>query len=657
MTPQKLMSGVPIPLRIGALSLLAALAIALLMGVFFYTDRALQSAGLEQSGYAALDVRAAELRVAALEMRRREKDFLLRRDEKYVTDYMTAVAAAQETLSAMQALPASEDIRADVDVLSNGLSAVAAQFERVVGAMRELGLTEEEGLQGQLRAAVHNVEKQLEAANLDGLTIKMLMMRRHEKDFMLRNDLKYIDRIDARRAEFDPLLAASGLPDAQKAEISGLMDVYQKGARAYADGKLGLDGEIARVSELFAELSPSFQRINEAATAGAQHAARSLEAVRSWSRDIFLGAGGVSLVVCLGLGVLIGRSITVPLNRMIEVMKRLTEGEFTLDVPHKETGSEIGQMARALEVFRETGLRTRELEEEQKAREIQAREEKRVMMQSLANSFDQSVGRIMGSLSSSSGALNETARSLSQVSTATSTEAESVAAASEQTSVNVQMVASAAEEMSSSISEIGRQVRNASASSQKAAEAVQQTGNQIHKLADMANRIGDVISIISEIAEQTNLLALNATIESARVGEAGKGFAVVAGEVKALATETAKATESIAGLVRDIQDETRTAVSSVEDIGKVIKDLENASAAIAAAMEEQGATTEAVARNVSEAATGIGEVTRSIQSVNGGAVQTSSASGQVMSAAQDLSSQAETMRVEVEKFLATIRAA
>lgn len=657
MTPQKLMSGVPIPLRIGALSLLAALAIALLMGVFFYTDRALQSAGLEQSGYAALDVRAAELRVAALEMRRREKDFLLRRDEKYVTDYMTAVAAAQETLSAMQALPASEDIRADVDVLSNGLSAVAAQFERVVGAMRELGLTEEEGLQGQLRAAVHNVEKQLEAANLDALTIKMLMMRRHEKDFMLRNDLKYIDRIDARRAEFDPLLAASGLPDAQKAEISGLMDVYQKGARAYADGKLGLDGEIARVSELFAELSPSFQRINEAATAGAQNAARSLEAVRSWSRDIFLGAGGVSLVVCLGLGVLIGRSITVPLNRMIEVMKRLTEGEFTLDVPHKETGSEIGQMARALEVFRETGLRTRELEEEQKAREIQAREEKRVMMQSLANSFDQSVGRIMGSLSSSSGALNETARSLSQVSTATSTEAESVAAASEQTSVNVQMVASAAEEMSSSISEIGRQVRNASASSQKAAEAVQQTGSQIHKLADMANRIGDVISIISEIAEQTNLLALNATIESARVGEAGKGFAVVAGEVKALATETAKATESIAGLVRDIQDETRTAVSSVEDIGKVIKDLENASAAIAAAMEEQGATTEAVARNVSEAATGIGEVTRSIQSVNGGAVQTSSASGQVMSAAQDLSSQAETMRVEVEKFLATIRAA
>ncbi|MDH3580942.1 MAG: methyl-accepting chemotaxis protein [Hyphomicrobiales bacterium] len=367
----------------------------------------------------------------------------------------------------------------------------------------------------------------------------------------------------------------------------------------------------------------------------------------------------------LGIGIASGsaiafftaRSIATPLVGMTASMKRLADGDLATDVPAQNRKDEIGEMSAAVQVFKENAIRNKELEADQVKQKQRAEEEKRAAMNKLADDFDASVGGIVETVSSASAELNTTAQSMSSIAEETSSQANAVAAASEEASTNVQTVASATEEMSNSIAEINTQVADAANASKKAVEDVEKTSGQMETLAATADKIGEVISMISDIAEQTNLLALNATIESARAGEAGKGFAVVATEVKALANETAKATEGISSLIAEIQSATGDAVTSIGEIGTVIKQLEEASTAIAAAMEEQGATTQEVARNVTEAAAGTQEVSSSIAGVTQASQEAGTASSQVTSAAEELSRQSEAMRTEVAKLLDQVRAA
>ena len=656
--PKKIsLSNQSIAVRVGLLSAISVSAICLLFGTYFYSERVVEAESANLAQITELDTLAANVKVGALEMRRREKDFLLRREIKYIDSYMDASGQVQSSLAKMREVEAAAPVLENIERLSEGLDQVATQFDKVVKSYQLIGLTEKEGLQGDLRNAVHAVEEKLKAANLDNLTVKMLMMRRHEKDFMLRGDDKYIGRIDERRAEFNPLLSASSLSDADKADIGKLMDEYQSGVKAYAKAVVALADEVSAVSSLFASLQPDFDKIFETSNAEMVAATLRLQTARDRGAEIFNWGAGVSLVLAIVLGWLIGRSITTPVRSITGTMSRIADGDLEAKVPYADNDSEIGAMARAVEVFRVNGVRTRQLEEEQRDQAARAEADKRAMMEDLANRFDSSVGTIVTRLSESSQELSGTAKTMSEVSVTTSHRAETVAAASEQTTANVQMVASAAEEMTASISEINQQVIRASESSKLAASDVKITAQQMDTLAGMADKIGEVISMISEIAEQTNLLALNATIESARVGEAGKGFAVVASEVKALASETAKATESISELITGIQNETKTAVGSISKIGKVIADLENTSGAIAAAMEEQGATTQEVARNVAEAANGTREVSQSIVSVNDASIETRDASERVMASAELMSRQSEVMREEVERFLQQIRVA
>lgn len=656
--PKKIsLSNQSIAVRVGLLSAISVSAICLLFGTYFYSERVVEAESANLAQITELDTLASSVKVGALEMRRREKDFLLRREIKYIDSYMDASGQVQSSLAKMREVEAAAPVLENIERLSEGLDQVATQFDKVVKSYQLIGLTEKEGLQGDLRNAVHAVEEKLKAANLDNLTVKMLMMRRHEKDFMLRGDDKYIGRIDERRAEFNPLLSASSLSDADKADIGKLMDEYQSGVKAYAKAVVALADEVSAVSSLFASLQPDFDKIFETSNAEMVAATLRLQTARDRGAEIFNWGAGVSLVLAIVLGWLIGRSITTPVRSITGTMSRIADGDLEAKVPYADNDSEIGAMARAVEVFRVNGVRTRQLEEEQRDQAARAEAEKRAMMEDLANRFDSSVGTIVTRLSESSQELSGTAKTMSEVSVTTSHRAETVAAASEQTTANVQMVASAAEEMTASISEINQQVIRASESSKLAASDVKITAQQMDTLAGMADKIGEVISMISEIAEQTNLLALNATIESARVGEAGKGFAVVASEVKALASETAKATESISELITGIQNETKTAVGSISKIGKVIADLENTSGAIAAAMEEQGATTQEVARNVAEAANGTREVSQSIVSVNDASIETRDASERVMASAELMSRQSEVMREEVERFLQQIRVA
>ena len=386
------------------------------------------------------------------------------------------------------------------------------------------------------------------------------------------------------------------------------------------------------------------------------HAAKTAEAHEKFALNLMIAISSLALILGLVFSVfLVRRSISRPLADVTAGLDALNADDLSVDV-RVYNHDEIGAVAKAYAVFKATVIRTKNLEAEQELQMQRAEDEKRAMMSQLADDFDANVGSIVETVSAASTELSSTAQSMAGISEETSNRANSVAAASEQASTNVQTVASAAEEMSASIAEINAQVVQASEVSKTAVINVKRTAGQMKALSDTANKIGEVISMISDIAEQTNLLALNATIESARAGEAGKGFAVVATEVKALAGETARATEDISCLVQDIQSATGEAVISIDEIGSIINQLEGSSTAIAAAMEEQGVTTQEVARNVSEAAEGTQDVTLNIENVTQASREVGAASGEVTSAAGELSRQSEMLKSEIGGFISHVRA-
>lgn len=355
---------------------------------------------------------------------------------------------------------------------------------------------------------------------------------------------------------------------------------------------------------------------------------------------------------------LVGRSISRPVVAMSKAMRELAAGNFGVQLPGLDRRDEVGQMAQAVEEFKVQAVAKAEsetAEREAKNRELAAA--RRAELHNLAEGFETTVGNIIENVGSASSELENSAVILTKSSAATQQLSTVVAGASEETSANVQSVASATEEMASSINEIGRQVVDSNRIANEAVDQAQKTDARIVELSLAASRIGDVTQLITTIAEQTNLLALNATIEAARAGDAGRGFAVVAQEVKALAAQTAKATSEISTQIAGMQAATHDSVVAIKEISGTIGRVSEIAAAIAAAIEQQGAATQEIARNVQQAAIGSTQVANSIADVNRGAGDTGSASSQVLSSAQLLSNENKRLKAEVAKFLATVRAA
>ena len=377
-------------------------------------------------------------------------------------------------------------------------------------------------------------------------------------------------------------------------------------------------------------------------------------------QQLLLVVGAVALtilVVIVGVSMIISRGITKPLSYLSENMMRLSEGDKDITVKFTDQKNEIGDLSRTMDVFLQKTIEMDRMREEQIEAEKRAEEEKRQMMLKMADDFEASVGGVVDQVSSASTEMRASSESMAATAEETSTQSATVAAASEEASANVETVASAAEELSSSIAEISRQVAQASEIAGNAVSEAETTNAKVQGLAEAANKIGEVVALITDIADQTNLLALNATIEAARAGDAGKGFAVVASEVKNLANQTAKATDEIGTQISGIQTSTQEAVTAIEAIGKTIGAIDEVAAGIASAVEEQGAATQEIARNVEQAAAGTQEVSSNISGVNQAANDTGAAATQIQSAASELSQQSETLRIEVDKFLANVRAA
>ncbi len=365
-------------------------------------------------------------------------------------------------------------------------------------------------------------------------------------------------------------------------------------------------------------------------------------------------SGLAAMALALAVGIF---GIARPMGALVLLLQRMARGEH-VEMTALGRRDEIGDTARAVESVKQMlAEKAREEAEAQIKQDQIAAQQRKAEMIKLADRFEAAVGEIVETVSSASTELEASATTLTSTAVHAQELATKVAEASEEASTNVNSVASATEELSSSVNEISRQVQESARMASDAVGQARSTTDRVSELSKAASRIGDVVELINTIAGQTNLLALNATIEAARAGEAGRGFAVVASEVKALAEQTAKATGEIGQQISGIQSATQESVTAIREISGTIEKLSEISSTIAAAVEEQGAATQEISRNVQQAAQGTHQVSSHIADVQRGSSETGSASSQVLSSAKSLSSDSNRLKLEVDRFLNSVRAA
>jgi methyl-accepting chemotaxis protein len=422
---------------------------------------------------------------------------------------------------------------------------------------------------------------------------------------------------------------------------------YEQFKNANLDPKVG-DKAVAGIDRApTALLTQAKDRIQAEAQRRATEATAAGQWAISLSAVIMLVATGVSLLL---VTITVSRTVTTPITCAVAAMGRLAEGDLAVDVAISERRDEIGAMARAMAIFKVNAIERRTLEEREKA-EIAQREARGRRRDAATATFNREVAGIMETVTCASAELDSTAASLTSTAEEAARKAAVVVAGAEEASANVSTVAAATEELSASISEISQQMVEARTVAGHANDESRRANERIQGLVASAQKIGEVVRLIQDIASQTNLLALNATIEAARAGDAGKGFAVVANEVKTLANQTARATEEIAAQVQAVQASTQEAVQAITGIGGTISRIHEISATIAAAVEEQGAATCEIARNVALASAGTSEVTNNVAAVNEVARETGDSAGHVLNATGALNSQSNRLKGVIESFL------
>lgn len=470
-----------------------------------------------------------------------------------------------------------------------------------------------------------------------------------------------IDEIETTR---DPQTRAMmpGLRQSLAAYEKKLADMF---LLADATKEIRLSEEAARLRDAAMKSRDSVETLRSEINAVAdrlddrvKHFANEASKEYTFTSRVLTIATAFGVLFGLGGGFLIAKyGISAPLGELKKVMEVLARGDLNPEVPGVARADELGEMARAVGVFKTVALEGERLKAEQQALEGRAAEQRHQDMHKLAGQFEGEVGKIVQTVTAAAADMEMAANTLRTTAETTEELSTVVSAAAGNASANVQSVAAAAEEMTATVSEISRQVNSAAQVARKAVDQAGATKKQVKDLSEAAQRIGDVVNLISAIAGQTNLLALNATIEAARAGEAGRGFAVVATEVKSLAEQTSKATAEIGGQISAIQAATESSVRDIEEISNTIDHISEISSAIAAAVEEQGAATGEIAHSVQHAAQGTSQVASNIGEVKRGASETGFASSQVLTSAKDLTSESRKLEEAVRSFLSNVRAA
>ena len=637
------------------------------LGVVYLLMADVQEEELASSELSAV---AADLQNDMLQHRRAEKDFFLRRDMQYVDRHEQIAGEVRQNLSLLGNRLEDPVSLAALEALKRTYAEYLRDFKLAAEANVAIGLSEVLGLEGALRRSVHDIEDLINARDDDTLLASMLMLRRHEKDFIMRRDEKYLDRHAAELGRFQSLIR-------QRVEEPQVRETMIEKSSAYGDSFAAYAATVPEEARLRRELSAAYAKMEPVLTQIEEAAAaRSIAASEALTRT-FLVAFLLLALFLLGvaaavaaLGTIIGRLIVEPIESVTKTTAVLAGGEHDIDIPATHLENEIGEMSRALLVFKDNIVATAKLHEEQKqllqnqtrlmeeqTREQRAKLERSEKVNKAVAEFDSAMSGMLADVASAADQLASTSRVMTDTASRTAQTTSAISSSAQEAASSVQTTATATEELHSSISEVVEHIGKAARTAERAVENADRSSGAVRELSAAAGEIENVINLIQDVAGRTNLLALNATIEAARAGEAGRGFAVVANEVKTLASQVSKATANIAGLIGDVQTTTRDTAAKMSEVSEVVGEISGIAASIASAAEQQGSATLEIARSAQEAAQGTERVTKDIVKIDGAVAETGSAAEQVLGLADNLAVSANKLSREGDDFLKKLRAA
>jgi methyl-accepting chemotaxis protein len=601
---------------------------------------------------AALATQASALSENFLQARQLASDFLQKRKDDIVTRHGAMMATINGNLSTIETITesfADGDPLRDTSALRTTVNLYATRFNNVVAAQRQVGFTENDGLQGKLRGAVHAAEKRLNELDQPKLSVLMLMMRRHEKDFMLRGDEKYGNELKKRVVEFKAALKDAPIADDARGQLNKLIDDYQRDFLAFMLGQSTLNEEAEDLMQVYDRGRPLLVTMRTASVERYSEA----KAFAATVRQMMLAAIALTIVVTVAMAIYFGRRISQPLTAMARAMQQVAAGNLQVTVTTSQRGDEIGAMSQAFAVFHQKMIENHALADGQAAQRAQSEAERQRLLLDIAAQLEAEVGKVIEMVLAGARDVDRSASEVKDVVGDISARASAATRTSGETSQNVHSVAGATDQFAASLNEISGQVNRHAETAGRAKGDTERTSAIVASLVTSVGQIGSVVDVIHGIARQTNLLALNATIEAARAGDAGRGFAVVASEVKA--DQVAQATESIVAQIGAIQASTGQATDAIAEVGQSIENIEQIASSIATTIDQQRSAITEIAGQTTVAASGTQMVSEHISEVGDKARSASTSMEHALRVTRDMTQHSLDLRSAMSRFLAEIR--